>query len=182
MKVEKRNGHIPRKTLQINTHILYSVFSSLIMGHFISFSSSLLFYISHSSNRPFYFPLPCPQPGQRSFHQLKKSHKYIPICDQTNSVKPPINCGVALIPNFNVSSSTILPIANQRAALRRFLLGSRGERVSVSYVWGLGGWRGNVVLLLPRLRRRCHLWLSCLFMFVYVCILCRGGVEGWLAY
>lgn len=65
MKVEKRKGHIPRKTLQINTHILYSVFSPLIMGHFISFSSSLLFYISHSSNRPFYFPHP-PAPNQAS--------------------------------------------------------------------------------------------------------------------
>lgn len=62
---------------------------------------------------------------------------YLPICDQANSVKPPINCGVALMPSLSVSSSTILPIANQSAALRRFwgLLAfiywegwSRGER------------------------------------------------------
>lgn len=67
---------------------------------------------------------------------------YLPICDQANSVKPPINCGVALMPNLSVSSSTILPIANQSAALRRFLQRRGGREVLVSfYLWV--GWDGG---------------------------------------
>ena len=44
----------------------------------------------------------------------------IPICAQTISVNAPMNCGVALTPNLSVSSSTILPMENQRADLRRY--------------------------------------------------------------
>ena len=43
----------------------------------------------------------------------------LPTCAQTNSVKAPMNCGVALTPSLRVSSSTILPIENHRADLRR---------------------------------------------------------------
>lgn len=43
----------------------------------------------------------------------------IPICVQTISVKAPINCGVAFTPSLRVSSSTILPIENHSADLRR---------------------------------------------------------------
>lgn len=110
---------------------------------------------------------------------------YLPICDQANSVKPPINCGVALMPNLSVSSSTILPIANQSAAFRRFL---QRRGVWLAFIYGLvgmgergreggregGGDRRNVFLLLPKLRQRCRLWLSCFLMLVcfvgvYVC-------------
>lgn len=61
---------------------------------------------------------------------------YLPICDQANSVKPPINCGVALMPNLSVSSSTILPIANQSAAFRRF---SQRRGVWLAFIYGLFG-------------------------------------------
>lgn len=43
----------------------------------------------------------------------------LPICAQTISVKAPMKCGVALTPSLSVSSSTILPIENHRADLRR---------------------------------------------------------------
>jgi hypothetical protein len=42
-----------------------------------------------------------------------------PICVMTSSVKDPMNCGVAFRFLFSDSSSTILPMANHRAALRR---------------------------------------------------------------
>jgi len=42
-----------------------------------------------------------------------------PICAHTISVKAPINWGVALVLRRSDSSSTILPMENQRAALRR---------------------------------------------------------------
>lgn len=44
----------------------------------------------------------------------------VPICAHTISVNAPMNCGVALTPSLSVSSSTILPIENQRAALSRY--------------------------------------------------------------
>ena len=50
---------------------------------------------------------------------VDKGNCNAPICAQTISVKAPINCGVALTPSLSVSSSTILPIENQRADLRR---------------------------------------------------------------
>jgi len=43
----------------------------------------------------------------------------VPICAQIISVNAPMNCGVAFTPNLSVSSSTILPIENQSAALSR---------------------------------------------------------------
>lgn len=43
----------------------------------------------------------------------------VPICSQTISVKAPMNCGVAFMFSRRDSSSTILPMENQREALRR---------------------------------------------------------------
>lgn len=42
-----------------------------------------------------------------------------PICAQTISVIAPMNCGVAVVFKRAVSSSTILPIENQREAFSR---------------------------------------------------------------
>ncbi len=39
----------------------------------------------------------------------------VPTCAQTNSIRLPINCGVAFTPRLMLSSSTILPIWNQSA-------------------------------------------------------------------
>lgn len=44
----------------------------------------------------------------------------VPICAQTISVKAPMNWGVALRLRFRDSSSTIWPMAYQRADLRRW--------------------------------------------------------------
>ena len=52
-------------------------------------------------------------------HKVIDGLGYLPICAQTSSVKAPMNCGVALTPNLRVSSSTILPMENQRADLSR---------------------------------------------------------------
>jgi hypothetical protein len=43
----------------------------------------------------------------------------LPICAHTISVSAPMNWGVAFTPRRRVSASTILPMENQRAALRR---------------------------------------------------------------
>lgn len=47
-------------------------------------------------------------------------YQVVPICAHTISVNAPINCGVALVFRRNDSSSTILPIANQREAFKRY--------------------------------------------------------------
>lgn len=54
-----------------------------------------------------------------SGRQRKQDGGVLPICAHTISVKAPINCGVALVFRRSDSSSTILPIENQSAALRR---------------------------------------------------------------
>ena len=51
------------------------------------------------------------------------------ICTQTNSVREPMNCGVALTPILRVSSSTILPMENHRAAFKRYRLGYKSPRM-----------------------------------------------------
>jgi len=44
---------------------------------------------------------------------------HIPVCAQTISVKAPMNCAVAFTPRRRDSASTILPMENHKAALRR---------------------------------------------------------------
>lgn len=44
-----------------------------------------------------------------------------PIWDQTISVRAPMNCGVALMPSFMVSSSTIFPMESQSTDFSRWL-------------------------------------------------------------
>lgn len=51
------------------------------------------------------------------FEKLSRSWLVFSICAQTISVSAPMKCGVALTPSLRVSSSTILPIENHRAAL-----------------------------------------------------------------
>lgn len=57
--------------------------------------------------------------GIRRRGRRTKLETNVPICVQTSSVRLPMNCGVALTPRSMVSESTILPILNQRADLRR---------------------------------------------------------------
>lgn len=49
--------------------------------------------------------------------RMWKTTSYVPICVQTISVRAPMNWGVAFLFRRRQSSSTILPTANQRAAL-----------------------------------------------------------------
>lgn len=57
-----------------------------------------------------------------------------PVCAHTISVSAPINWGVAFTPRRSVSASTILPMENQRAALRRY---GRVSAVLVAWIFGL---------------------------------------------
>lgn len=82
-----------------------------------------------------------------------------PVCAHTISVSAPMNWGVAFTPRRSVSASTILPMENQRAALRRY------GRVSMQC--SLLEYSGSLMLgrsYLPRASRRPYyrpFWVEC---------------------
>lgn len=57
----------------------------------------------------------CSDSSERTIMLIPKEQ--IPICAHTISVSAPMNCGVAIVFRRRVSSSTSLPIENQREAL-----------------------------------------------------------------
>lgn len=101
---------IPHSALLIVTHHLYlSVISSRVWRRIRGRGRLCL----GSCISP-YIPSP-------TWESQGKRYGGVLICDQTSSVRAPMNCGVALWFWAIVSWSTIWPIVNQRADLRRWL-------------------------------------------------------------